>query len=87
MNAQDLRLKLSNESNRLNFERVRLQELDEQWQEKKVLVEKLDGAVQTIQQLMIEAENIEKAGLQHADELAKAAAEAAQKNDPQVPNP
>ncbi len=73
MNAQDLRLKLSNEANRLNFERARLQKLDEEWQEKKVFVERLDGAVQTLQNLVQEAENIEKAGLERANELAKAA--------------
>ncbi len=85
MTSMDLRLKLANESNRLNHEKALLEALDEQWKEKKAFVQTLSGAVQTLQQLTQQAEAEEKAGQVQANELLKAMAEkeAARNDDAQ----
>jgi hypothetical protein len=75
MTSQDLRLKLANESNRLNHEKALLQVIDEQWKEKKEFVQTLSGAVQTLMSLLREAEAAEKAGEAQANEFLKAMAE------------
>ncbi len=77
MNAQDLRLKLSNEFNRLNHERAKMQQMDQDWQQQKELVLNLNGSVQALQALLNEQEASDKAGLQRANQLA---AEEAEKN-------
>ncbi len=69
MNSQELRLELVNQGNRLNHVRAETQRLDREWTESKKLEAMQEGAVQTLQYLLKNAEAAEKAGLAAVAEM------------------